>query len=66
LPEIKIKMEYKIVSGVMVEELERRVQALIEDGWDPIGGMVLSPDGTTFYQTMILEDYDDDDEDYDE
>lgn len=56
-------MEYKIVSGVMIEELERRVQSMIDEGWDPIGGMVMSPDGSMYYQTMIWEEFDDEEDD---
>lgn len=53
-------MRYKIVAAETIEELELRVNELIEDDWEPEGGLVISKDGEKFYQTMMFYEYDED------
>ncbi|HCN37515.1 MAG: DUF1737 domain-containing protein [Ignavibacteria bacterium] len=58
-------MRYKIVAAETIEQLELRVNELIDDSWEPEGGMIISKDGEKFYQTMMqydFDDYDGDDE----
>ncbi len=59
-------MEYKIATAQSIPELERIVNDLIDEGWEPEGGAMVTPDGI-FCQSMMLyemEDEDDDDLDY--
>ncbi|MBN1364292.1 MAG: DUF1737 domain-containing protein [Syntrophaceae bacterium] len=52
-------MEYQIVSGngwtpdTAVRELEKKVQNLLKEGWEPIGGMVIASFNENAYQTLI-------------
>ena len=52
-------MEYRIVAGngwtpdSAVRELEKKVQDLIEQGWEPLGGMVIASFNENAYQTLI-------------
>jgi hypothetical protein len=52
-------MEYRIVSGngwtpdSAVKELEKKVQDLLEQGWEPLGGMVIASFNENAYQTLI-------------
>ncbi|HRE41449.1 MAG TPA: hypothetical protein PLG90_08940 [Ignavibacteria bacterium] len=58
-------MRYKIVAAETIEQLELTVNELIEDSWEPEGGMIISKDGEKFFQTMMqydFEDFDSDDE----
>ena len=34
-------IEYKIVVGYSVDNLEEKVQAFLRDGWTPIGGIAV-------------------------
>lgn len=56
-------MRYKIVAAETIEQLELRVNELIDDSWEPEGGMIISKDGEKFYQTMMQYDFDDYDAD---
>ncbi|HEX2788708.1 MAG TPA: hypothetical protein VHP32_12495 [Ignavibacteria bacterium] len=53
-------MRYKIVAAETIEELELRVNELMDDDWEPEGGMIISKDGEKFYQTMMFYEYDSD------
>lgn len=53
-------MRYKIVAAETIEELELRVNELMDDDWEPEGGMIISKDGEKFYQTMMFYEYDGD------
>jgi hypothetical protein len=52
-------MEYQIVSGngwtpdSAVKELEKRVLDLLKEGWEPVGGMVMTSFNENAYQTLI-------------
>jgi len=52
-------MEYRIVSGngwtpdSAVRELEKKVQDLLKQGWEPLGGMVIASFNENAYQTLI-------------
>jgi hypothetical protein len=35
--------EYKIVGGFSIEEVEQKVNTLINQGWQPYGNLVLRP-----------------------
>ena len=52
----KVK-EYCVVRTPEAEELERKVNELIEDGWQPLGGVRLIRDGAikriVYVQTMV-------------
>ena len=51
-------MEYKIVEGSWVHDLEKKVERLIKEGWVPKGGVAITKDeydSDTFYQAMIKE-----------
>jgi len=49
-------MQYKIVECGTADELEKKVEMLMEDGWKPQGGVSVSVMGAlsedTFYQAM--------------
>lgn len=53
-------MKYKIIKERNIIDLEREVNAAIERGWKPIGGIcaVVSPygGGTYLYQAMVSGD----------
>ena len=61
-------MEYKVVSARSVEELELKVNEMMDDDWEPEGNLAVSGDNENFYQAMILYDYEDqmpdDDDDF--
>ena len=52
-------MEYRVVSGngwtpdTAIKELEKKVNDLIKEGWEPLGGMVLPSLSENAYQTLI-------------
>ncbi|MCE5212018.1 MAG: DUF1737 domain-containing protein [Deltaproteobacteria bacterium] len=52
-------MEYKVVAGngwtpdSAVKELEKKVNALIQEGWEPIGGIVVASFNENAYQALI-------------
>jgi hypothetical protein len=52
-------MEYKIVMSSgwtpdsIMKELEKKVNDLIKEGWEPIGGVLLPSLSENAYQTMI-------------
>jgi hypothetical protein len=51
-------MEYKIVEGSWVHDLEKKVERLIKEGWVLKGGVAITKDeydSDTFYQAMIKE-----------
>ena len=52
----KVK-EYRVVRMAEIEELEQKVNELIEDGWQPLGGVRLIRDGAikrvVYVQTMV-------------
>jgi hypothetical protein len=52
----KVK-EYRVVRTFETEELEQNVNELIEDGWQPLGGVRLIRDGAIkkvlYVQTMV-------------
>ena len=52
----KVK-EYRVVRTFETEELEQKVNELIEDGWQPLGGVRLIRDGAIkkvlYVQTMV-------------
>ncbi len=47
-------MKYKIVAAKKIDELTRLVQALIDQGWRPQGGIAVA--GMLLMQAMICED----------
>jgi hypothetical protein len=55
-------MEYKIISSngwttnIAVKVLEKKVNALIKEGWEPIGGVVAISFNEYVYQTLIKRD----------
>jgi hypothetical protein len=50
--------DYRIVSGDTPEEVRAGVLALIDEGWEPAGGLCSSPARVIgmpdFYQAMVL------------
>jgi hypothetical protein len=52
-------MEYKIVMSSgwtpdsIMKELEKKVNDLIKEGWEPIGGVLLPSLSENAYQTLI-------------
>lgn len=57
--------DYRVIVGRTAEEMETQVRVLVEEGWQPSGGMVYAPPLTTggatvagrqpaFMQPMIL------------
>jgi len=52
-------MEYKIISGkgwtpdIAVRELEKNVNNLIKEGWEPIGGVIVTSFNEYVYQALI-------------
>jgi len=52
-------MEYQVVSGRgwtpdgAVKELEKKVNDLIKEGWEPIGGVVVTAFNDNVYQALI-------------
>jgi hypothetical protein len=52
-------MEYKVVSGngwtpdSAIKELEKKVNDLIKEGWEPVGGVVIASFNENAYQTLI-------------
>ena len=54
-------VDYKVLSSSDLETLEKYVNGLIRDGWEPQGGVSIEP-GVIFFrymQAMILEKDDD-------
>jgi hypothetical protein len=50
-------MSYSIIEAQSIEELQSRVQELIEKGWEPAGGIAVATHGIMswwYYQAMIL------------
>ena len=50
-------MKYKIIEEIYVVDLEREVNAVIKQGWKPIGGVCFDTsydNGTYCYQAMIF------------
>ena len=58
-------MEYKIATAQSIPELERIVNDLIDEGWEPEGGATVTPDGIFFQSMMFYEMEDDEDDDLD-
>ena len=58
-------MQYQVVSGngwtpdSAIKEMEIKVNALIKEGWEPIGGLVIASFNENAYQTMIKRSSDD-------
>ena len=51
-----VKINYAICSAQKESQLENQVNRYIADGWEPLGGVVVSPaQGYTYtlFQTMI-------------
>jgi hypothetical protein len=52
-------MEYQVVSGRgwtpdgAVKELEKKVNDLIKEGWEPMGGVVVTAFNDNVYQALI-------------
>ena len=52
-------MEYKVISGngwttdSAVKELEKKVNDLIKEGWEPIGGVMIVSFNDHVYQSLI-------------
>ena len=52
-------MEYKILTSnawtteASIKILEKKVNELIGEGWEPVGGFVISPVSGYVYQTLI-------------
>jgi hypothetical protein len=52
-------MEYKVVSSrgwtpdSAVKELEKKVNDLIKEGWEPVGGVVVTAFNDNVYQALI-------------
>ena len=55
-------MEYKIVSSKgwaadsAIKTLEKKVNDLIQEGWEPLGGIIIIAFNETVYQTLIKRD----------
>ena len=55
-------MQYKIVSGsgwtpgAAIIELEKVVNDLIKEGWEPLGGAMIVAMNDNVYQTLIKKD----------
>jgi len=52
-------MEYKVVAGngwtpdSAIKELEKKVNDSIQQGWEPIGGVIIASFNENAYQAMI-------------
>lgn len=46
--------EYKIVNSRQVENLSKIVSTLLNEGWECIGGLVISP-SLVYFQTLVRE-----------
>jgi hypothetical protein len=52
-------MEYKVISGngwttdSAVKELEKKVNDLIKEGWEPLGGVMVVALNDNVYQALI-------------
>jgi hypothetical protein len=52
-------MEYLIVSGngwtpdTAIKELEKKVNKLLQEGWEPLGGMLMPSLSESAYQTLV-------------
>ena len=55
-------MEYKVISSngwttnIAVKVLEKKVNELMKEGWEPIGGVVVTAFNEYVYQTLIKRD----------
>lgn len=58
-------MDYKIATAQSIPELEKLVNDLVNEGWEPEGGANVSPDGI-YFQSMVFFDMDDDMDDDDD
>jgi hypothetical protein len=50
-------MRYQIVEASSAQELQQKVQDLINDGWEPLGGLSVATYGAGawwYYQAMVL------------
>jgi hypothetical protein len=48
-------VKYKIVHHPSIEKLEEEVNLLLEEGWYPLGGLVVDSEQGEHIQTLILE-----------
>ena len=52
-------MEYKIISSKgwaaesAIKSLEKKVNDLLQEGWEPLGGIMIVAFNETVYQTLI-------------
>lgn len=49
-------MEYVVIEAQSADELQQKVQAQIEQGWEPLGGLAVATYGAGawwYYQSMI-------------
>jgi hypothetical protein len=44
---------YCVVAWGDPDSLVMEVQRLIKEGWQPIGGIAVAPDGLQFFQAMV-------------
>ena len=51
--EEKRARDYKTVSHDIPGQLEKLVRALLEDGWECVGGASVDPRDGAFYQAMV-------------
>ena len=56
-------MEYKIVSSHDERELEREVNQMFDDGWEPYGSLVVKQNGHLVQPMIRFDEEDEDDED---
>lgn len=54
----KLMTKYVIVSACAPSDLDKKVNAYIQAGWKPQGGMCLDGQAYAFYQAMVKEDND--------
>jgi hypothetical protein len=48
-------MQYQILSARSVDELQKKVQAMLEQGWRPTGGIAVSAAYSPAAQTIVRE-----------
>jgi hypothetical protein len=59
-------MEYTIASSDTIDELENTVNEMLDDGWEPSGGLTISHDGVYLQAMVRYDDELDEFEDYEE
>ena len=47
-------MVYRVIAADTVESLERMVSAMIDAGWQPVGGLVVANLGPSEWGTVVM------------